>query len=188
MEICSSRYEEIEDIAADTLEDIGYAKFPIDVFELCKLLDIKVIKYSEINRDIITYAMDLSDDGFSYFNKNINQYIIFYNDIMMENRIRFTIMHEIGHIMLEHREHSTKNEIEANIFAKKLLAPLGLIHKLKLDNSIDIAENFEISFKFSQNVINQYKNAIKYPYTRDKIFNSRIVSIFKDYSIKKEIN
>ena len=34
MEICSSRYEEIEDIAADTLEDIGYAKFPIDVFEL----------------------------------------------------------------------------------------------------------------------------------------------------------
>jgi hypothetical protein len=34
----------------------------------------------------------------------------------------------------------------------------------------------------------QYKNAIKYPYTRDKIFNSRIVSIFKDYSIKKEIN
>ena len=116
MEICSSRYEEIEDIAADTLEDIGYAKFPIDVFELCKLLDIKVIKYSEINRDIITYAMDLSDDGFSYFNKNINQYIIFYNDIMMENRIRFTIMHEIGHIMLEHREHSTKNEIE---YAKK---------------------------------------------------------------------
>ena len=77
MEICSSRYEEIEDIAADTLEDIGYAKFPIDVFELCKLLDIKVIKYSEINRDIITYAMDLSDDGFSYFNKNKNQYIIF---------------------------------------------------------------------------------------------------------------
>ena len=47
---------------------------------------------------------------------------------MYDRRIRFTIMHEIGHIVLDHTEHSDLAESEANFFAKYALAPPPLVH------------------------------------------------------------
>ena len=55
--------------------------------------------------------MEIEENGQSVF-------YIFYDDSMYDRRIRFTIMHEIGHIVLDHTEHSDLAESEANFFAK----------------------------------------------------------------------
>ena len=43
---------------------------------------------------------------------------IYYNDKKDAGRIRFTILHEIGHFVLGHLQQSDLAESEANFFAK----------------------------------------------------------------------
>lgn len=56
-------------------------------------------------------------------------------------------MHEIGHIVLDHSEDSELAEKEVKFFAKYALVPPVLVHKLKLDNPMDIIDIFDVSFE-----------------------------------------
>ena len=62
-------------------------------------------------------------------------------------RINNTIMHEIGHIVLDHSEDSELAEKEVRFFAKYALVPPVLVHKLKLNDPYDIAGVFDVSFE-----------------------------------------
>ena len=131
--------------------------------------------------------MQFSNDGFNLFNVNVLRYQIFYNDQMPPERITFTIMHEIGHIMLEHEEHTEENEQEANFYAKTALVPLGLISKLNLKTSSDIADTFGISFEFARNIVSHFNKTMIYPSIFEKEENSRLVQLFsKEYD--KEVS
>jgi len=89
-------------------------------------------------------------DGYSI---NIN--VICYNSKHSEEKIRFTIAHEIGHILLGHNSGSriinfyTKdpNEQLANAFAAELLAPLGLLKKesLFITSLSELAKKYWVS-------------------------------------------
>ena len=73
------------------------------------------------------------DEGYNIVQvKNgIKQATILYNeDIVSNERKRFTIAHEIGHIVLGHTEHSINNEKEADTFASQLLLPHCLLEQL----------------------------------------------------------
>lgn len=176
--ITNQRYEQIKEIVADMYEDLGYTEIPINVFELCHKLNIKLIRYSSLSVDCSEYSRQFSDDGFNLFNINTCQYQIYYNDRMPPERVTFTIMHEIGHIMLEHKEHSKENEQEANFYAKAALVPLGLILRLKLKTSYDIADTFGISIEFAQNIVSHFNKSMIYPSICEKELNSRLVGLF----------
>ena len=62
-------------------------------------------------------------------------------------RVYFTIAHEIGHVVLGHLEHSELAEFEANIFARCLIAPYGIVRNLDEEefNIEFISERFGIS-------------------------------------------
>ena len=180
--ITGERYEQIKEIVADMYEDLGYTEIPVNVFELCHKLNIKLIRYSSLSEDCSEYSRRFSDDGFNLFNVNTFQYQIYYNDDMPRERVTFTIMHEIAHIMLEHKEHTEENEQEANFFAKTALVPLGLIIKFRLKNSFDIAEKFGISIEFAHNVVSHFNKSMIYPSICEKEVNSRLVELFlKNY-------
>ena len=71
-----------------------------------------------------------SYDGFTL--RRRKNYIIVYNDApgIPETRKRFTVAHEIGHVVLQHRmEGDETEEQEANTFARNLLAPRRLALK-----------------------------------------------------------
>lgn len=177
--IPGKRYEEIKEIIADMYEDLGYAKLPVNVYELCHRLNIKLSKYSYLSAGgLEERAKQFSKDGFSIFNKNTRQNEIYYNDRMPEERITFTIMHEIAHIMMEHNVHTPANEKEANFFAKTALAPLGLIYLLHLKNSAEIAETFGISMEFAGNIVRHFNKAMIYPGIRQKEADCRLVRLF----------
>ena len=176
--ISNKRYEQIKEIVADMYEDLGYTEIPVNVFELCHKLNIKLVKYSSLTKEQKECAMQLSPDGFSLRNNRTKQYEIYYNSEMPAERITFTIMHEIAHIMLEHIYHSYENEQEANFFTKAALAPLGLIYRLQLKNPIEVAQTFGISMEFAQNVVDHYNRSMTYPAILIKEANSRLVRLF----------
>ena len=180
--ITGERYEQIKESVADMYEDLGYTEIPINVFELCHKLNIKLIRYSALSINCAEYSRRFSDDGFNLLNVNTMQYQVYYNDLMPQERITFTIMHEIGHIMLDHKTHGEKDEHEANFFAKTALAPLGLIYRLKLKNSSEIAETFGISSEFAENIVRYYNKSMIFPSICEKEANSRLVELFfKNY-------
>ena len=76
--------------------------------------------------------------------------IIFYNDeIESKERKRFTIAHEIGHIVLGHKGYSEVNEKEADAFAAQLLLPHCILEELiKRGKNVTesyLTENFGLS-------------------------------------------
>ena len=141
-----ARYEEIKQIVVDLFVEYDVCCVPVNGFELATKMGIKVIPYSAIPESKRWLLLKKSEDGFSV-EKNIGEWYIYYNDKKDYGRINNTIMHEIGHIVLDHSEDSELAEKEVKFFAKYALVPPVLVHKLKLDNPMDIADTFDVSFE-----------------------------------------
>ena len=89
------------------------------------------------------------------------RYKIVYNEDAYYKRVPFTIAHEIGHIVLEHRKFSKtgifseglteeENAVldrEADIFAAELLMPSLILRKLGVSTAEEIANICGVSFK-----------------------------------------
>ena len=107
--------------------------YPLNLEELCKNNNWELSPYSLSNAEFSFISLD----GFTVF-KN-GKYIIFYNkDVIPKTRIRFTIAHEIGHIVLGHhffdeqyyKNNESEIEKQADIFSGNILLPSVILHKL----------------------------------------------------------
>ena len=74
-----------------------------------------------------------STDGFTM--RHGKNYIIVYNDAphIPYARKRFTVAHELGHVVLRHQRNGEAEECEADTFARNLLAPRRLALKYGID-------------------------------------------------------
>ena len=116
--ITSERYEQIKEIVADMYEDLGYTEIPVNVFELCHKLNIKLIRYSSLSEDCYEYSRQFSDDGFNLFNVDTFQYQIYYNDRMLLNRLIASYWQGLGRsviITLSWARKETYNTAFSNI-------------------------------------------------------------------------
>ena len=161
--------------------------FPIKPLDLIlSRPDCKVQTYAEfahrhnIDEQEVCDLLDSNDAA--TWEKNGNK-IIFYNqNISSHGRIRFTLAHELGHIVLGHiaknpispiscriggisDEQYDIYEKEANYFAKRLLVPLPIITKLtdtlnthSID-AYDISSVFETSLQTAIYIISNLQNA-----------------------------
>lgn len=75
------------------------------------------------NKDAVTVRRDF--DGRA-------AYELFYNARADRRRMRFTLAHELGHILLNHRQEESWEEKEADYFAAQLLAPRPVFNALAL--------------------------------------------------------
>ena len=113
-----------------------------------------------ISQELYNLCKMCSNDAFLFKDKKL----IAYNDEMPYYRIRFSLMHELGHILLKHRVSSKKNEDEADYFASCILAPRIMIHHLKQTNKYsqvtadDIHEYFGISISAANRALMDYHN------------------------------
>lgn len=173
-------YDRIEEIANDLIEDLGLKLFPVNCFEVAFLLGIEIKKYSEIPTADRGFVLSKYEDGYSI--KICGKYIIYYNDAIDYNRIKFTIWHEIAHIQLGHLEADCMGsyerlEEEANHFAAFIMAPLVFIHNLGLSNPFEIADVCEISFDCACNVYEHYIRAFQFDSVRRVILAGRIATL-----------
>lgn len=70
-------------------------------------------------------------DGYIVHNAVPGLDLILYDQTVYGPRARFTIMHEIGHSRLHHRERGRKQEMEADLFASQMLAPIVLLDAIR---------------------------------------------------------
>lgn len=118
-------------------KDCNIKSFPISCSSILTHYQFKVYSYSFLhnkNKELHTMCRKYSDDAFTYGT------ILCYNDAMPRERIRFSLMHELGHQVLD-----TENEVAANQFASNILAPRSILIKSGLKDIQDIARLFFIS-------------------------------------------
>lgn len=105
--LSNNRYEEIKRVVVKMFADYGVSCVPISGFEIAKKMGVKVIPYSARPESVQQLMRKESLDGFS-IEKEEGEWYIFYNDDDEHDygRVNNTIMHEIGHIVLDHSEDS----------------------------------------------------------------------------------
>lgn len=138
------RYQNARDAAWKVLLDCGISSLPVRPSEICRHYEWVLATY-EAGAHIIDVLglqrLPEETDGFCTISGNHTY--IFYNDALPVSRKRFTVAHEIGHIVLGHvgngmatvqnREPTGREnplERQANQFAARLLAPACVLHAL----------------------------------------------------------
>lgn len=126
--------------------------FPIDCIKIITGLGIPLYKYSDLPEAKIKKCLQVSNDAFTLHG------VIFYNDKFPHTeRQRFSLMHEVGHIVLNHEGESSDNEKEADLFASNILAPRSIIWHLKFDSVKDICVTFDVSCMAANRILKEYK-------------------------------
>ena len=165
MRLLRKRYDDIEKVVLKLYTMIKITRFPISCYDICKQLGIELFPYSKLSSKKQAAALETSKDGFYMIvevQKGVIEYRIYYNDTMLRERIRFTIMHEIAHIMLDHLEHSDLAESEANYFAAYALAPPPLILAKNISDYVEIATVFDISKQCALYAMRRYTKWLNY--------------------------
>lgn len=145
-------YESIKYATLSVLTECNIHSFPMNCFDILKHYEIDVYPYSSLSEDLQNYCKKFSDDALIYKDK------ICYNDNLPYGRILFSLMHELGHIKLQHDiNHTLEMEQEANFFASNLLAPRMVIHYSECKNQNDVSKLFHLTKEASQYAFDDYK-------------------------------
>lgn len=154
MKLSNSRYEDIKQDIVKMYVNSGLSTMPVDVYDLCSRLGYILRPYSSLGLDNAKKMSNIIEDGFNNFEDDKD--VIYYNDSKTEGRIRFTIMHEIGHIIRKHKQFSELAEVEANWFAAYSLCPPPIVDKLGITVYEDLISKFNITNECAYNSMNRY--------------------------------
>lgn len=128
----------------DVYRECEIQSFPIDCYSILRHYGYRIFTYQnmrDINERLYEYCRNYSEDAFRY---GANR-IIAYDETKSPYRIRFSIMHELGHIMLGHSKECPQHEHQANFFASNILAPRMAIHFAQCEDEYDVSSRFQIS-------------------------------------------
>lgn len=163
--------------------------YPLNLNEIIKKNNWLICSYADYcafkQIDQVDLVKELPD-GFTILDKNGN-YLICFNQNNNKHRNRFTICHEIGHIVLHHIYRGEKLEKEANMFSARILMPMLLIKELEIKSPDKLVTLCDVSIEsatFRLKRFNLIKNRMKF-YT-----NRREVDLLKQLTpfIQKERN
>lgn len=184
---------------------------PIDPYKI-KLQDIKIkiLSMQDFSKRFNVPMEELTQNG--SFNEGYNvvqvkngikKATILYNENIVSNeRKRFTIAHEIGHIVLGHKEHSDNNEKEADTFASQLLLPHCILEELVrcgkvvtesylkekfgLSNEAAHISKLQVGKKIDANAVNEYEDIILNLYN-DFICQETYNTKYRNYKEEEEM-
>lgn len=145
-------YKRATNAAYDVLQYYDSTFPEIKVFCIIrKFTNIKICPYSnaakkmKITHNEFTYQYASSEYGFTVADYYSNKFLIYCNDLKDDTTIKFTLAHELGHIVLGHTEDNEITNKEANCFARNLLCPIQIIDGFQLETVSDYIECFHIS-------------------------------------------
>lgn len=148
---------------------------PFQLMDNCKLMTYKT--FSEINRCSLqeVFLLCESQSGCTHYDVSKNRYLVLFNSSTANNnvlgRIRWTLAHELGHVVLNHlpyiaepliAEHNFNNlsnpelEAEADYFAATFLCPMPLFETLGVKSAKDVETTFGLSHEASECRWNDY--------------------------------
>jgi hypothetical protein len=151
-------YAKIEIAVTKLFLELNIGTYPIDPLEIIKRKGYILRTYSELSvqKRRSLKAKDL--DATSFYDPNLKTFVIYYDETQSIERIRFTLMHEVGHITMGHREESDLAKKMADYFAAYSLAPSPIIMKYHCEDYIDVANIFIISTECADYSFQRYNN------------------------------
>lgn len=167
MKYSSDDYRLIDKIAIELRIDYGFLEEKIDVFALARKLNMHLIPYSYLSDEQKAKVESMEEflkDGFTLM-RCINgkwEFYTFYDDSVSMYRQRFTIAHEIKHVIFLEKEPNQKQEGLADHFARYLLAPSFLVMKYAHLSPFDVSDAFDISFEAAIYALDGANNRIGY--------------------------
>ena len=151
MEKNSINFDNIISRAYEILICQDVLTFPLDVFNIKLNKNMKIMSFDElaqINNISYEQIKELSQNADAFkFEQNGILLIVYDNKIQSLGTKRWSIAHEYGHVVLNHKCQSDQNEIEANFFAANLLLPQCILKEL-LTKRGDITKDY-LKGKFS---------------------------------------
>lgn len=138
-------YDKIEGKVVSLYRELHITEVPIDPFKIAWQKGYIVKPYSCFDPSERFLFSEKKLDGLNYFDPVLRTFVICFNDVMCYERIRFTLMHEIGHISMGHREESELARRMADYYAAYALAPSPIIELKNCADYLDVAKIFEIS-------------------------------------------
>lgn len=202
----AARYDLIMRKVFDFFVEEGIQHFPVNPFKIIKKNKWGLITYSELakeNRMSIEQVKNAfgSQDGYVIYD-GVN-YTIAYNDtIDTPYRIRFTLMHEIGHIKLNHltefketiltRSSISKKqyevlEREANGFARNVLSPPFLVDQLRSKFRPYIVDDTANCFRISAAAVRTRLQMLQWDLFHMSKYTPELLGRFRGF-INKTIN
>lgn len=175
-------YQNARDASWKILLDCGIDRLPVDLNVIRNRIGVRIVSYKDAKALILKRnltALTVQTDGLTFYAGA--EPVILYSEACSPERIRFTIAHELGHIVLGHvvpgsittanREPSlgdSPQETAANQFAARLLAPACVLWGLDLHTADEIAVACRISKKAAQFRSERMKTL----YARNKFLSS----------------
>lgn len=142
------RYQNARDAAWQALIDFNVRSLPVSLSEICHTLNILLLEDSQV------HELRPSESGIAI--KQYDNWYIIFDDTDIRGKKRFTIAHELGHILMGHalkngyytrKENIVKptDETEADMFAARLLAPACVLWGINALTPEQIATVCDIS-------------------------------------------
>lgn len=170
-------YKKATNAAYEELQNYDGRYPQIDIFRLIlNKSNIRLHTFTELASRLgvtvaeFTSVFSESEMGYTVYDTKNERWLIFYNDTKSVTTIRFTIAHELGHIILRHTEDNSTTDKEANCFARNLLCPVPLRNELRLKSIEDYCSTFCISEVMAAVVID--KNSIDLYYISDNNYGN----------------
>lgn len=111
-----------------------------------------------------------SEYGFTIRSRRTGKSEIYYNDRKDICTIKFTLAHELGHIVLGHVEDDDISRKEASCFARNLLCAVPIIDELNIQTVRDLVYVFEVGEPMAKVSLNHF-NSDRY-YIRKNLYNN----------------
>lgn len=173
--LCDARYEELKTEVANLFERYKVCSLPINAFELAARMGFHIVPYKAWP-DRVEKLIARQKDGISFIYDD--EVYILYNDEKTFERQNWTIMHEIAHRHLGHREESIVAGREAEFFAKYALIPPPLVHMLGIKTPDEIQAHFIASREAATYGMNYYQKWLRHHTATFTETENRILRLF----------
>lgn len=152
----SADYFKVRNIAWNFLIKNNVKEYPLDLISIIEKNNWALLSYQEFsslkNISIEELKRKYSPSGFSF------NHIIVINEELSDQVKRFTIAHEIGHILLHKLiPDKIRREKEANMFAARILMPMFLIRELNIEDKVELAKLCNVSVESAGYRLERYQ-------------------------------
>lgn len=132
-------YKQSRNATWQCLLDFKVDRLPVKVSRIAELAGIKLVANSQV--------LELPQNQSGKTVRNGDCWAIIFDDEDTTQRQRFTVAHELGHILLGHSTEGyvPEEEMAANVFASRLLAPACVLWALNVHDAERIKELCDIS-------------------------------------------
>ncbi|MBC8569910.1 ImmA/IrrE family metallo-endopeptidase [Zongyangia hominis] len=138
--------------ALDVFQKAGIRSLPVSPLQILRDMGVPVLtygQYSEASGKSLPYLLErFGPDGMTF--PIDGKLTVFYNDLAAEGRIRWTLCHELSHILLHYGKEDAFGsraplpggkdplEAQADALAKELLGPLVVLHFCAVDSVTEL--------------------------------------------------